>query len=447
MSIPIPILCEKKDFRSMVARIKLGQTSAWIEKKTKAMCVLPHEFYSWNPEYISTDKFPVRIRFKIRLDKLSKDGKHLELFRSPLYNSWGWAYPEVVGKELIDHFCEMNGKDWEESEAYAVENNQNVRIIKGTGFHLRWVGKTTCYLAEKYAWDILFAQVHTPDTINHAKLAKICKGTKGYDPQEAPQVWNDFRNEYRAMDKMVGEIVNTCADKDTAIAVISDHGCIPAGDKRVWPQKALVDAGLCKYRFNKTDGNYYLDLKKSKAILTNQPLPDYVYVNLKGRDPYGMVKPGKEYEQTRQEIITVLNNLRDPHTGESPLIFVNRWEDMQSLGFGGENVGDVVFFFREGYLWIDSRMIFGPISKQEMQSWSQQPVQQYDGYAQHVFCPWAEYMGMSNRGTFMFSCPDLAKEDMVMPDPVWMIDAAPTLARICGIKPPKDCDGKSIIGF
>jgi predicted AlkP superfamily phosphohydrolase/phosphomutase len=51
---------------------------------------------------------------------------------------------------------------------------------------------------------------------------------------------------------------------------------------------------------------YDVDWAKTRAFSTGTTSVGYVWLNLVGRDPQGIVQPGKDYEQTRQEIAAVL---------------------------------------------------------------------------------------------------------------------------------------------
>jgi len=53
-----------------------------------------------------------------------------------------------------------------------------------------------------------------------------------------------------------------------------------------------------------------------------------IYVNLKGREPQGIVKPGMQYEKVRNEIITKLRQMADPETGEAVNIEVFKKEEI-----------------------------------------------------------------------------------------------------------------------
>ncbi len=53
-----------------------------------------------------------------------------------------------------------------------------------------------------------------------------------------------------------------------------------------------------------------------------------LFINLRGRDPHGIVASGAEYEAVRQSIIDCLGELRDPDTGQKAVTRVYRREEL-----------------------------------------------------------------------------------------------------------------------
>ncbi len=53
----------------------------------------------------------------------------------------------------------------------------------------------------------------------------------------------------------------------------------------------------------------------------------HIFINLKGRERFGIVQPGREYEQVRSDIIDRLESLVDPHTGVKAVTQVHRSEE------------------------------------------------------------------------------------------------------------------------
>jgi hypothetical protein len=68
----------------------------------------------------------------------------------------------------------------------------------------------------------------------------------------------------------------------------------------------------------------------------------YVYINLKGRDPEGIVEAA-DYEKVQQEIIDALLTYVDPATGQRPVSLALSKRDARIMGLYGEHVGDVIY--------------------------------------------------------------------------------------------------------
>jgi predicted AlkP superfamily phosphohydrolase/phosphomutase len=72
--------------------------------------------------------------------------------------------------------------------------------------------------------------------------------------------------------------------------------------------------------------NQSIDWARTRAFA--QGKEGSLFINLKGRDPHGVVEPGAEYEAVRQAIIDRLGELRDPDTGENAVTHVYRREEL-----------------------------------------------------------------------------------------------------------------------
>lgn len=72
--------------------------------------------------------------------------------------------------------------------------------------------------------------------------------------------------------------------------------------------------------------NHSIDWAHTRAF--SQGKEGGLFINLKGRDPHGIVAPGSEYEAVRQAVIDRLGGLRDPETGENAVTRVCRREEL-----------------------------------------------------------------------------------------------------------------------
>jgi len=87
----------------------------------------------------------------------------------------------------------------------------------------------------------------------------------------------------------------------------------------------------------------YLDIvwDKTRAYLVSTNTQG-INLNVRGREPFGIVNPGYEYEHLRDQIIAELYRLRDPYTLENVIDEVYRKEDL----FHGEHTAaapDIIF--------------------------------------------------------------------------------------------------------
>ena len=72
-----------------------------------------------------------------------------------------------------------------------------------------------------------------------------------------------------------------------------------------------------------------VDWSRSKAYSFGRHLGS-IYINLKGREPHGIVEPGAEYEAVRDEIERLAREFRDPRTGRKLIGQVLRREEIYS---------------------------------------------------------------------------------------------------------------------
>ncbi|HSJ54744.1 MAG TPA: alkaline phosphatase family protein, partial [Anaerolineae bacterium] len=70
-----------------------------------------------------------------------------------------------------------------------------------------------------------------------------------------------------------------------------------------------------------------VDWSRSRAYSFGRHLGS-IYVNVKGREPEGIVEPGQEYEAVRDEIERLALGFRDPHTGRQLIGEVLRREEV-----------------------------------------------------------------------------------------------------------------------
>jgi predicted AlkP superfamily phosphohydrolase/phosphomutase len=397
------VVCRGRDAQNPVARLKVGEWSDWIT------------------ETLPTPRGDAPGRFRLQLRALSPGGREIALFRTPIVNPCGWASPADVPERLIKSwFADLQSGEQTTSDE-----------VQGTAWTCR---KLAC----GGDWDLLITQVHAPDGTLHQMLNRVHPGTPQYDPERAGEAWESLRAEMAHVDGFVGEIVDACGTEDTAVAVLSDHGCIPAA-RSVWLGRWLIEAGLSTYVTDEATAKMRLHWPETKAVLGDHPLAQNVWVNLKGREPEGIVEPA-DYENVRTEVINVLLSVRDPETGACPLAAVLRKEDAGFLGLWGDAVGDVVYFFAPGYtndVRVHSAGLVDPALTPAEGVWPNTgPLQG----VHHAYLPGAELGGFSVQGVFIVAGPG-ARVGLARRSPIWATDVTPTLCHLMGFAPPATAEG------
>jgi len=414
---------------------------------------------AWSPwlwDEFPTPYGPVRAKFRLRLLRLSPDGQSIVLYRTAIFNTHGWAYPEGVADGLIDDLFEQGQAAGRVGLLETDGSTDDLhpimplcQVYETVSDQARGIALATNYLAKHHPWDLLMVQIHAPDGLNHDALNGVCPLWSRYDPVEAEAYWDRFRSEYHVLDAMVGEILDSCADDDTLVLVISDHAAIPT-TRQVWVGQSLVDAGLLVYR-EMGDGRSVIDWSRTKVVLGDHPLAENVWINLKGRDPDGIVKPGADYERVREQVIQAFYAMRDPETGQCPVALALRKEDAVFLGQWGNTVGDIVYYLTPGYAPSGTIQSLGPIDLESVAELQYVTVEEglasnYFAAMQgihHQYLPHAEYGGCSNRATFVMAGPGVRSGHHLRVPP-WTPDVVPTLVHLLGFPLPAQAEGKII---
>ena len=166
----------------------------------------------------------------------------------------------------------------------------------------------------------------------------------------------------------------------------------------------------------------YLDIvwDQSRAYFASTNMQG-ININLKGREPQGIVEPGQEYEQLRARIISELYRLKDPYTFENVIDEIYRKEDLfegQYLEFAP----DIILVPRNYDYYLDSakrtcRLFIGPAN---------------DDYPIHAY--------HDPEGIFFISGPGIKPGQKI--SNIDICDITPTMLHILGITSNEDFDGR-----
>jgi len=221
-------------------------------------------------------------------------------------------------------------------------------------------GEYALQLMADYPHDFLMFHFQAPDVMQHAFWKFIDPTHPRYDLQAAARFGPALKQLYQRVDNYIGQMLDRVAG-DTTVIVMSDHGFGPLHyvvnlnlfllekgllqlKRGAWTQfkTGLFRAGLTpaslwhlvervglqnyiwqvsKSTRNKVVGKFlsFDDVDWSRTLAYSIGHVGQIYVNLKGREPDGIVEPGAEYEAVRQRVTEALQDLRHPVSGQ-PLV-------------------------------------------------------------------------------------------------------------------------------
>ncbi|GAF87265.1 unnamed protein product, partial [marine sediment metagenome] len=194
------------------------------------------------------------------------------------------------------------------------------------------LSEVSLYLAEEEKWDFFMTVFMGTDRIQHFFWKHIDENHPDYALNEYTERTKDY---YKKLDQILRGFLDV-AGEDTLTILLSDHGFCPIV-KEVVLNNYLQEFGFLKTRNGK------VDLEKSKAVSYGY---GDIWLNIKGREPNGIIDAQGEYEESREEIINDLENLKIDRT--YPIKQVKKREQI----YWGPYVGgapDLVVFFNSGW--------------------------------------------------------------------------------------------------
>ena len=306
----------------------------------------------------------------------------------------GFAHPPEMLAEL-----EKELGPYQLVEKYVYKYGREKEYLRGILDWLKYQELAIHYLVQKHPCDLYLLVFMQSDHAQHKLWRYGDENFPGYDPERDAQHKDAILEVYQALDDTLGRLVENFGDAN--YIVFSDHGAGPMyGVLHV--NRWLQEEGLLylrqrpstklKYWLAKTDiimrvyrlvaklglGNLSNLVSKSarnKAVSSFLSFDDIdwsrtkayargafgqIYINLKGREPGGIIKPGQEYEQLCQDILSRLQDLKHPETGEGLITGLKRKEEIYK-GAYIDQAADITFSI-QNYLYQTS-VKFGLESK------------------------------------------------------------------------------------
>ncbi len=237
------------------------------------------------------------------------------------------TYPAQVGQQLKDMGYRLDVDPWQARE-------DRDKFLEDLYYTLEQREKAMSLFMETEDWDFFMLQIMETDRLHHFLWESMEQGDEKYAPA--------FLKLYHMIDSLLGRLYDRLSH-DTTLIVTSDHGFC-AMKKEVYINRWLQDRGWLS--FTKDPPGSLKDIHPdSKAYSMD---PGRIFVNLRGREPQGTVKPGQEYEALRTELVEALGRLEDPESGEPMIEAIYRREEIYS-GQCYDQAPDLVAMPRRGY--------------------------------------------------------------------------------------------------
>lgn len=276
-------------------------------------------------------------------------------------------------------------------------------------------------------WDLVVAGIETLDLTQHVLWRLVDPGHAMYDAVLSGQHGRSVEDTYIKVDELAGQ-VRAALPGEAALVVVSVYGTYTARhvvDLNRW----LLNEGLLAWSgtpspvslavlTDATLGRDNIDWSSTRARAMGS---GHVYVNLRGRDPHGIVSPGEEYEALLAQLTSGLEALTDPISGGRVVSRVRRGSELYAGPFA-DRAPDLVVSFSPGYAvsW-DTRMggAAGSVIARNYERWS----------AEH-----ASVDESAVPGAWLSSLP-------LSESSISVLDIAPTVEQYFGLAPAAGSEG------
>ncbi|MBI2977118.1 MAG: alkaline phosphatase family protein [Chloroflexi bacterium] len=322
------------------------------------------------------------------------------------------------------------------------------------------------YLLRTQSWDFFILVLGPTDEGAHKYWHYLDPAHHMHNPAEAAKFGDSIQEMYAAADEAIGKLTRHAAESDTVI-VMSDHGFGPV-ERFFLPNNWLMARGLLRLKpggitplkrllFNAgfTPRNIYPLGKQALSLLRGSKnlrqrldparqgqsplrkiflsdadidwahtqayasgfLFSQIYINLRGRDPEGIVS-GSEYETLREQLIAGLLAVINPATGQPHYARIYRREELYS-GPLLDTMPDLIGHPAD-FRTVDSGMDFRSNKLFETDS----------------------ALSGTHRieGLFTITGPGVRRGEQI--SPIRIYDLAPTILYRLGVPVPDDMDGK-----
>lgn len=390
----------------------------YFNKHTEEPLVILHKdeyFKSYIDDNFREDGSKVKSARNMRIIELKEDGSYMKVWRSfsmDSENSEHW-HPQSLKKTIVDNvgvpvpLSIVGGGDKTLIEKCMIPTWEHVGEFYSKSIH---------YLIENEGYEVVFSHYHNIDIQGHM-IVKFLKD-HGHNKLSEDQYEDFMRLIYEQTDRYIGSYLHLL-DEGWTLFLVSDHAQVAPehepfmiGDTTGVNIRLMQELGLCDVKRDENGNELYeMDWEKTYAVAQRG---NHIYLNIKGRDPHGIIDPEDQYEW-EEEIMTRLYNYKSPETGKRIIALALRNKDAVLLGLGGPESGDILYWNAEGYNY-----------------------DHCDSLSTTYGC-----RGTSVGPIFIAAGAGI-KENYKTSRIIRQVDVAPTIAYLNGVRMPRECEGALI---
>ena len=350
-----------------------------------------------------------------------------------------YTYPEDLKEELKEN---IPGFEHSASDELQLNLNKDA-YIRNEQERLTNIGKAALYLIRKERFDFFSVFFSETDHVQHWFWDHMEDEERN---GKRSRYSNVILDTYKNVDKIIGELLHEI-DDNTYVMLVSDHGGAPL--RRFFHTNYFLHSiGMLQFRrslksrfrlglysIGVSQALYRFLLRRKIYWLRYALIPitlslsdvdwdrtsafslgyGQIYLNVEGREIKGTVKQS-EYEHARKEIVDQISRIGDGHIGATPI--QHAWT--QEEAFSGPHISeapDIQLLMAEGY---------------EAFPWS--------SIADRMFTDGIDRSGTHNPdGLVIIKGQEVVG---VAIENASVVDIAPTILNLMGVRIPEDMDGR-----
>jgi predicted AlkP superfamily phosphohydrolase/phosphomutase len=357
--------------------------------------------------------------FRIKVLECEGDPLRLRLYHTVVHERSGHSEPRET---------------WERHLAAAgpIEEQTDPFVFFGGGIDLatqlelfrlnaEWLKRISVALLTGEPFDLFMIQLHFTDWAHHMLEGALDPRHPDFRADAAGRYEDVMVGVYRLADEVVGEIRQALGPEDDLI-VLGDHGQ-DLHHTTLHVNEWLAGEGLLHWLGEGDE----VDWERTMAYAAG----NFVYLNLEGREPTGIVPAGAA-EALAARLTAGLLSIEDRERRARPILTAGVKEAFAPLGAHGAGVGDVVFVCRSGYQSRNSR---GPLLA---------PTRLFREFTSGHDHFWPLDPRIETR---LLAAGPSFREGYRHPRPAQLADVAPTVCAALGIEPSPQCEGSPLPGL